>query len=105
MRALEREASCAASPELTRGFGFKICKGEEQKELVSREQFAHPASVCSWSNAPAGAAASGGGGSVAECFVTAHRALEEASFWGLSSPGRPGPHSGVGQSLGFSESK
>lgn len=59
MTALETVASHDASPELTRGFGFKIYKGEEQEELVSREQFAHPASVCYWSETPAGTAAAG----------------------------------------------
>lgn len=59
MTATEMVASHDASPELTRGFGFKIYKGEEQEELVSREQFAHPASVCYWSKTPAGTAAAG----------------------------------------------
>ena len=71
MTALETVASHDASPELTRGFGFKIYKGEKQQELVSREQFAHPAGLKhqqAWL-----LLGRHDGQSIAECFVMVQR--------------------------------
>ena len=59
LTALETVESHDVSPELTKGFGFKVYGGEEWEGLVSREQFAPAASVCSWSKSPAGTAAAG----------------------------------------------
>lgn len=106
--AVETVESHDVSPELTKGFGFKVYGGEGREGLVSKEQFGPPASVCYWSKSPAGTAAAGEvqrSKGTPEGLLMVQRDTWGASLRVLSALGRPGSREAGRQPLGFSESK